>query len=237
MKTVGVLGGFGPETTAEFYVSVIEKNRKLNTNSHPEMLIHNSPVPFSLEEDAVKNAKGLDKFLPILLNGLKIIQDKVDFVVLPCNTLHIFIEDLRSASKKPVVSIIDEMVNEVKSRNLKRVGLLATMKTFKEKLYENKLKENGVRVVKPDAHDIVRLSQIIHLLLQGVKSDALKTELLVIIEDLKRKGAEELILGCTDLQLLILPEHSPLKLIDTIDVLANSTVRLMNEKEDSDVER
>ena len=227
MKTVGVLGGFGPETTAEFYVSIVNKNRILS-ESHPHVLIHNSPVPFSLEEDAVKNGRNLNRFLPILFDSVETIQNKVDFIVLPCNTLHMFIEDLRKASKKPVLSIIEEIANEAKLRKLKKVGLLATLKTFREKIYDKKLRENGIEVVKPSDADMIRLSQIIHLILTGVKSDSLKTELIAIISELKQKGAEEIILGCTDLQLLLKQKDSPLRLIDTMDVLANSTVRLMN---------
>ncbi len=227
MKTVGVLGGFGPETTAEFYVSVVNKNRSMS-DAHPSILIHNSPVPFELEENAVKNAKDLDKFLPILLNSLKIIEGESDFIVLPCNTLHMFIEDLRSVSKKPVLSIIEEISAEAKLRKLKKVGLLATLKTFRENIYDKKLRENGMEIVKPPERDMIRLSQIIHLILTGAKSDALKAELLVMADGLKQKGAEEIILGCTDLQLMLKKEDSPLPLIDTMDVLANSTVKLMN---------
>ncbi|MBI4177721.1 MAG: amino acid racemase [Candidatus Aenigmarchaeota archaeon] len=227
MKTVGILGGFGPETTAEFYVSVVAKNRPFS-GSHPAILIHNSPVPFDLEENAVKNAKNLEKFLPILLNSLEIIEDKSDFVVLPCNTLHIFIDDLRKASKKPVISIIEEVAAEAKAKKLKKVGLLATKKTLREKIYDTALAKNGIEAVTPDEHEINRLSQIIHLILTGVKSDGLKTELLVMIEGLKRRGAEAVILGCTDLQLLLKQGDSSLPLIDTMDVLANSTVRIMN---------
>ncbi len=227
MRIAGVLGGFGPETTAEFYVSVVNKNRSVN-DSHPNMVIHNSPVPFDLEEDAVKNANNLEKFLPILADSVRTIEDKVDFIVLPCNTLHIFIEDLRKTSKKPVISIIEEIAAEAKKRKLNKVGLLATLKTFREKIYDTALDKNGITVVKPSEIDMARLSQIIHLILTGVKSDGLKTELLVMVDDLKRKGAEEIILGCTDLQLLLKQEDSPLPLMDTMDVLANSTVKMIN---------
>ncbi|MBI4168087.1 MAG: amino acid racemase [Candidatus Aenigmarchaeota archaeon] len=236
MKIVGVLGGFGPETTAEFYVSIVEKNRSFS-GSHPNILIHNSPVPFGLEEDAVKNGRNLNKFLPILFDSVKIIQNKVDFIVLPCNTLHIFIEDLRKISKKPVLSIIEEIAVEVKQRSLKKVGLLATLKTFKERIYDTKLHENGIEVVKPSDSDMIRLSQIIHLILQGVKSDNLKTELIAITNGLKQNGAEAVILGCTDLQLLLKQSDSSLPLIDTMDVLANSTVKLINETEGKNARR
>jgi aspartate racemase len=172
-----------------------------------------------------------------LLDSVNVVQDKVDFIVLPCNTLHVFIEDLRRASKKPVVSIIDEVVNEVKSRGLKKVGLLAAMETFRSGLYESALAGNSVRVVKPSGQDRRRLSRIIHLVLKGVKSEALKTELVAMVGDMKRKGAEGVILGCTDLQLLLKQEDSSLRLIDAMEVLADSTVRMINGGEGSDGER
>jgi len=231
MNTAGVLGGFGPETTAEFYISVVNKNKKLNTHSHPSILIHNIPVPFQLEEDAVKNAKNLEKFLPLLLESTRALQSKADFIVLPCNTLHIFIDDIKRASKVPVLSIIDEVVNEVKNRKLSRIGLLATLKTFKEGLYETKLKEDGIQLIKPGMDDQKKLSRIIHLILKGVKSDDLKIELLSMVNDLRNRGAEEIILGCTDLQILIKPNDSPLRLIETMDVLADSTVKVINKPE------
>ncbi len=225
-KTVGVLGGFGPETTAEFYMALIGKSRRLG-DRYPRILINNIAVPFSLEEEAVKNAAGLEGFLPLLIEGVKLIEDKSDFIVLPCNTLHVFIDELRNASGKPVLSIIEETTKAVKSSGAKKVGLLASLKTFKSCMFDTKLAENGIEMIKPESSQQKRLSEIIHMILEGNKSDSIKEEVLRIVSQLKSEGAEAVILGCTDFQLLIKQEDSPVRLIDTMEVLAESVSRLV----------
>ena len=228
-KTVGVLGGFGPETTAEFYMALIGKSRRLG-DRYPRILINNIAVPFNLEEEAVKNAAGLERFLPLLIEGVKLIEDKSDFIVLPCNTLHVFIDELRSASGKPVLSIIEETAKAVKSSGAKKVGLLASLKTFESCMFDEKLAENGIEMIKPESCQQKRLSEIIHLILQGSKSSELKSEVVRIIEEMKNRGAEKVILGCTDFQLLIKQSDSPVNLIDTMEVLAESVSRLVAEE-------
>ena len=228
MKTLGIIGGFGPETTAKFYMSIVNKNRKIN-KSHPNVLIHNVPVPFDLENDAVRHAKNLEKFLPLLLDSVKILQDKADLIALPCNTLHIFMDDISAASKKPIVSIIDETVEEVKKRKLKRVGILATSTTINEGVFESMFLKNSVSVVKPSDQSQLRLSEIICNILQGKKSSGMRSILIAIINCMKAEGAEAIILACTDLQLLIKQTDTDLMLIDTMDVLANSVVNEINQ--------
>lgn len=227
MKTVGIIGGLGPETTAEFYMNIVKKNSKQNS-SHPRILIHNVPMPFSLEEDIVKNSKNEEKLLPLLLEGLDILQDKVDFIVIPCNTAHIFIDDVRKKSKVPVLSIIEEVVSEIKNENLKKVGILATSKSIQKKLFDSKLTANDIQCIKPNDIDQRKVSEIIHLILKGEKSNGLKAELLMIVNKLKDEGAGAIILGCTDLQLLLKQSDSPVRLIDTMEVLADSVVKVIN---------
>lgn len=226
MKTIGILGGFGPETTAEFYISIISKNRKLKRLGHPNILIHNSPVPFKLEEDAVKNARNIDKCMPLLINGIKALQNKVDFIVIPCNTLHVFVEKLRKESKVPIVSIVEETVNKINSRHFSKVGLLATPKTIKEKLFDDKLREIGVKLVRPNKIDQGKISKLIHMLLKGHKTSKMNLEFSKVVKTLQKTGVEAIILGCTDLQLLKQSDFS-IELIDTLDVLADSTVKAL----------
>lgn len=230
MKSVGIIGGLGPETTAEFYMNIIKKNSKQSIG-HPRILIHNVPMPFSLEEDIVKNSKSEDKLLPLLIEGLDILQDKVDFIVIPCNTAHIFVDEVRKKSRIPVLSIIEEVAKEVKNGNLKKVGILATSKTIQSKIFDSKLIASNIQCVNPDEDDQRRISEIIHLILKGMKSKELTLELLEIVNKLEDKGAEAIVLGCTDLQLLLKQTDSPIKLIDTMEVLADSVVKLINQKD------
>ena len=142
---IGIIGGFGPETTAEFYISIVNKNRTLG-KSHPDILIHSVPVPFDLEKSAVRDGRDIEEFLPLLLNSVKLLQS-ADIIALPCNTLHIFIEDIRKASRRPVMSILEEISKEIERREIRKIGILATTKTASSGILESKL--NNVSVWKP----------------------------------------------------------------------------------------
>ncbi len=229
MRTVGVLGGFGPEATAEFYVSIVSKNRALNKLSHPSILIYNVPNLFRLEEAAVKTDGNLQEFLPLLLSGVKMLERSSDFIALPCNTLHIFIDELRKSSRVPVLSILDETVGKIRKLGIRKAGILATTKTIKERLFEEKLGENGIETIKPSEAEQKTVSETIHRILQGEKTGEMRAELLGIVGNLKSRGAEAVVLGCTDLQLLINQKNSGVKIIDTVDVLADSVLERLLE--------
>ena len=220
---IGVIGGFGPETTAEFYMSIVNKNRA-SGKAHPDILIHNVPVPFELERSAVRDGKNLDDFLPFLLESTRLLNETCDIIALPCNTLHIFIDDIRKASRKPVLSILEETSKEIKRRKFSKLGILATTKTAESRILESKL--DGVQVLKPDARRQSRLSEIIHFVLQGKVSQKMKNEIICMIKDFEINGAQCVILGCTDLQLVVKQFDVGIPLIDTMDVLANSIINI-----------
>ena len=130
MKTVGIIGGLGPETTAKFQLEIINFCSKNNKNQRPPILSWNVPIPIKVEEDLILKNKS-KKFLPFLKNAAKILEKGgADFLVMPCNTLHIFIEDIRNAVNIPVLSIIDEAILTIRKRKIKKIGILATSKTI-----------------------------------------------------------------------------------------------------------
>ncbi|MBS3051247.1 MAG: amino acid racemase [Candidatus Aenigmarchaeota archaeon] len=225
---IGIIGGFGPETTAEFYISIVNKNRTLG-KSHPDILIHSVPVPFDLEKSAVRDGRDIEEFLPLLLNSVKLLQS-ADIIALPCNTLHIFIEDIRKASRRPVMSILEEISKEIERREIRKIGILATTKTASSGILESKL--NNVSVLKPPPASQSRLSEIIHCILQGKSSPGMKMELARMANELESRGAEGVILGCTDLQLLLKQQDVGVTIIDTLDTLANSVVMAAGDKND-----
>lgn len=218
---IGIIGGFGPESTAKFYMSIVNKNM-ISGNAHPDILIHNVPVPFELEEAAAKR-DNVDGFLPLLLDSVRLLKDRCDVLAMPCNTLHVFIDDIRRASQKPILSILEETSKEVERSGFSKVGILATTKTSNSGILESKL--GNVLVLKPSPDSQSRLSEIIHCILQCRCSSEMKTELVDMVNELKQRGAEAIILGCTDLQLMIKQSDTDVPLIDTMDVLANSVLR------------
>lgn len=227
MKTVGIIGGLGPEATAKFYLEIVSACSDLDEQSHPPILIYNVPLLLQLEKECIVKAKNEEKCLPFLIQAAKILEKGgADFLVMPCNSLHIFIEEIRKAVKIPVLSIVEETVKFLKKQNIKDVGILATSITINRGLYKLKLNDHVIKEVVPDSQDQAKLGQIIYNLVIGHYTDTDKQALDKITDSLIRKGAESIILACTDLQLLT-PQHPKIKIYDTMQILVNSTINEM----------
>src|SRR3989344_1177932 len=191
MKTIGIIGGLGPETTSEFYLDIVFSCQKKDKTARPSVIIASVPLPYQIEEDAISKNIGIERCLPFLVSEAKRLEKAgADFIVMPCNSLHIFIKDIRNAVKIPVLSIIEETVKFLKKNNFNKVGIVSTSATIKNKLYENAFQQNNKD----------------------------REELIQIINDFEKKEVDCVVLACTDLQLLI-PKHHSLKIFDTMKIL------------------
>lgn len=229
MKTVGVIGGLGPETTANFYLEVVFSSFEKNREARPPMLIWNVPLPYQVEEDFITKAEGEEKYIPYLVDAAKRLeQGGADFIVIPCNSVHIFIEEVRKAVTIPVLSIIEETVDFLKGKQITDVGVLATSATIRKQLYEGKLQENGITTHNPNENDQSRMGDIINHLVHSKHTDKDKEELLQIIDTFSSNGVKTIILACTDLQLLV-PKHENINIYDTMEILAQATVKKLLE--------
>ncbi len=225
MKTVGIIGGLGPETTSEFYLELIFSCQKLNKVNRPPILIYSVPLPYDIEEDAIARGKGEERCLPFILEAAKKLEKAgADFLVMPCNSLHTFIKDLRSAVKIPVLSIVEETTKFLKKENISKVGIISTSITLSKKLYETSLMANGIKQVAPDDFQQAKIGKMIHNLVSNRHGNRDREELIKIINDFENKGIDHVILACTDLQLLI-PHHPQLKIYDTMKIFAEATVQ------------
>ena len=119
MKNLGIIGGVGPETTTKFYLQVVSGCQKINKEHRPLILIYSLPLPFAMEEEAIVKNIGLEKYIPFLKNAaVELERSGADFLVMPCNSLHVFIKEIRDAVKIPVLSILEETVNFLKKENV-----------------------------------------------------------------------------------------------------------------------
>lgn len=225
MKTVGIIGGLGPETTAKFYLEILRSCLEKNQEARPPILIWSVPILYKLEEEILTRAEGEEKVIPFLLEaGRRLQKGGANFLVMPCNTLHIFIDEIRKSVDIPVLSIIDETVEFLKGENIGEVGILATASTLKRKLYQSRLEENGIKMLAPDSASQAQLGEIISRLVIN-KYDLNDTKRLIeMIDSFSEKGVKTAILACTDLQLLSL-QHPRVTIYDTMQILADSTVR------------
>lgn len=225
MKTVGVIGGLGPETTANFYLEVVFSTFDKNKIERPPMLIWNVPLPYKVEEDFITKAEGEEQYIPFLIDAAKRLEKGgANFIVIPCNSVHIFIEDVRRAVNIPVLSIVEETVQFLKEREIKDAGILATSATIRKQLYEGKLHENGIVTHNPSEEDQAQMGEIINHLVHSQHTDEDKKKLLQIIDTFATKGVKTILLACTDLQLLV-PQHDNVKIYDTMAILAQAAVR------------
>lgn len=224
MKTVGVIGGLGPETTAEFYLAVVFQCAQVANEHRPAILTWNVPLPYAVEEAALTKGAQVEKFLPYLKDAARRLEaGGADFLVMPCNTLHRFITEIRSAVKIPVLSVIDAVVQFLKERNVKDIGLVATGITIESGFYQHALTAAGIKCRLPDEFQQAKLARMIYGLVTNRYANHHRHELLEVINELDLQGTRTILLACTDLQALI-PHHPRLQIFDTMQILADSTV-------------
>jgi len=224
MKTVGIIGGLGPETTSEFYLDLIFSCYKKDKTSRPSVLISSVPLPYKIEEDLITKNEGAERYIPYLVaEAQRLEKSGVDFIVMPCNSLHVFITEIREAVSVPVLSIIEETVKFIKLNGFNKVGIVSTSATIENKLYETAFEEKGIGFACPDAYQQAKLGKFIHNLVIGQQNSRDREEFIRIIDAFTEKGVDCVALACTDLQLLI-PKHESLKIVDTMKILSDATV-------------
>lgn len=225
MRTVGIIGGLGPETTADFYLEVVFSFFDKNKNNRPPMLMWNVPIPNQVEEDFITRNQGAEKYLPFLLDAAQRLEKGgANFIVIPCNSVHIFIEEVRESVSIPILSIIDETVDFLKEKRITEVGILATSATIRQKLYDEKLKANNISIQFPSDEDQSKVGSIINSLVNSRNDQTDRQKILTIIDHMSSTGLKNIILACTDLQVLV-PKHPTIQIYDTMAILAQSTVR------------
>lgn len=226
-RVVGIVGGLGPETTSKFYLDLIARFRRF-CKFYPRVVIDSISFPFSIEEEIIVKSRNEQKLFPILVDSIKRLnRAQVDFIVIPCNTIHVFIEKLRSVSTVPILSVVEETVKLVKRMNYKKVGLLATTKTIDNKLYEKPLKENDIEVIFPAKREQKKVSKLIVKILRSSIGKNDRQILKKTIDVLSERGAEAIVLGCADLQLVLNQISCGLEIVDSLNILLQTTFNTM----------
>lgn len=221
-KKIGILGGMGPEATAQTYKEIIkifqERFGAKYDADFPELIIVSKPIP-----DVVESVENAQQTVALLNEGIQQLAGAgADFVIIACNTVQRFLPELRKTSAIPILGIAEEVAKRLQ---FKTAGLLATEATINARIFENALEPSGATVVKPDKKEQAAITSIILNIMNGKKTDADKAMLLLIIDSLKLSGAEAIILGCTDLPLLITQDDVSILVIDTTKINAEAAVK------------
>lgn len=225
MRIPGIIGGFGPEATAQFQLKLVEICHAQKQKFRPPMLIWNTPISLKTEENLLLKSKGIKEFLPFLLEAAKKLENAgADFIVLPCNTLHIFIEEIRNHVNIPLLSIIDETADFLSNKGIKNVGLLATKETVRNKIHENQLLKFNIKSILPSLIDQRKIDKLINKIIADPSNKHVRDTLSRISLKLIEKGTKDILLACTDLQ-LVFPKIPKAQVHDTLHILAQATVR------------
>jgi len=234
-KVIGILGGMGPESTAIFYQALIKQCQKQYgaqyDSDYPEIFIYNLPIP-----DVVEGLENAEETLAMIVKGAqKIDSIGVDFMVMPCNTAHYFYPDMAKSINIPFICIFLTTAKKIKSKGYKKVGFLSTETTVKYKSYDRDFEKNDIELILPEQEDAKLLTKIIMNILAGQKNTSDKQNLIEIIERLKAKGAEAIVLACTDLPILLKQEDTDMELFDTVEILAEATIQYSIGKIDNEI--
>lgn len=225
-KIVGILGGMGPEATADLFMKIIKNTPAKRDQEHLRVVIDNNPaIP---DRTAYILGKGQDP-RPLLVETAKNVERMgADLVAIPCNTAHYFHGDIQAALRVPVLHIMREVAEMLKGK-IKKAGLLASTGTIKTRLYEDFLREAGITVANPEGQDQEEVMDAIYSVkagdLQRGRSLSLKQG-----RNLVSLGAEAVIAGCTEIPLVLKDGDLAVPVIDATEVLARACVRLATEK-------
>lgn len=223
MKTIGVLWWLWPDTTAKFYLELINIFSQNKINIRPPILIWNTALSLDLEKNFLLTGEWITEYLPYLIEWAKNLEKGgADFIVIPCNSVHVLIEQIRRAVSIPVVSIIDETVNYLSAIWITLIWLLSTTATSKYQLYELPLLQKSIDIVKLDSDLQSKLDLVIFNIVNNISPQNNQKVIHEIVETMRSKQVKDILLACTDLQ-LICTNFYEFSLFDTMSILAKAT--------------
>lgn len=224
MKTIGLVGGTGWVSTLEYYRLINQLMNAKKGGLHAAQIIIYSLNYGEIDALSQKNDK-LSIMLTVKHAALKLEGAGVDCVLLGTNTMHQYAEDIEQSLRIPLLHIGEATANEIVKSSMRKVGLLGTKQTMEMDFYKEKLHEKGIETIVPDEEDRNFIHQCINqeLLLTRFLPES-KARFLDIIEKLKNEGAEGIILGCTEIPLLIKQEDCDLPLLTTTEIHARAAV-------------
>lgn len=216
MKTIGLIGGTSWVSTIDYYRIINQTvNDRLGNNSSAKILLYS----VNFEEIAIftreGNWKAIENILSTAAKNLEVAG--ADCMLLCANTMHIIAAEVQAAIDIPLIHIADVILKAIKKNDCKKVLLLGTKYTMEASFYSDRLQPQGIEIIIPDAveREIINNS-IYNELGKGIFLPATKQHYIDIIEKYKNQGAEAVILGCTEIPLIVKSSDCSIPLFDTL---------------------
>jgi len=226
MKTIGIIGGLGPESTVDYYKEIIAAfNARYDEMTYPEIIIYSVNIDEFMKFVETENWLGLSEWLLEKISSIH--QAGAQFAVIASNTPHIVFDEIKSKSPIPLLSIVEETCNKAQEMDLKNVGLMGTKLTMEADFYKKPFISKGMSVVVPSEKE----QQLIHHKLfseieLGIFKDSTREKLLAIAKRMvDEEGVDALILGCTELPLILTESKYGIPFLNTTAIHCESIIK------------
>jgi aspartate racemase len=227
MNTLGILGGMGPEAGLQFcsYVLELARTHGARTNAdYPHFLLSNLPVP-----DLIRDRNAEETAVRMVEEETRRLRTAgADTIVLACNTMHLFADRFVAASDGKFLSMVDAVTAVIRRDGVRRVGLLGSHTTMQSGLYAEPLRSLGVQVILPDETGRKEVVEIIFRIIAGEAGEEDRDRLHAIIAALREQGAEAVLLGCTELPLLVDPSMAGVPVYNSLRILAEAVFSFLS---------
>lgn len=221
--TVGIMGGLGPEATADFFSKLIAATPAASDQDHLHILIDNNPKVPNRHLAIRGESPSVGPDLVAMARRLE--EAGANFVVMVCNTAHAWTGDIRAAISIPFISVIEEVVDHIASTYAAcPVGLMAADGCLEAELYQDALKAKGFEPVLWEKDKLERFMALVFRIKAGERDDAMGPEMAALAEDLASRGASLIISGCTEIPLALDEADVHVPLISSSDLLVQRTI-------------
>jgi aspartate racemase len=221
LKTIGILGGMGPEATAYFFDLVVKNTRAAADQGHVPVVVYSRP---SVPDRTAAILRGGPSPLPHLVRGVKALHRAgADFAVMPCVTAHYFHSAVAARSPIPVVHLLEETVAYVRKRHprIRRIGLLASAGTVVSRIFHDSFEAAGIEVLVPPPREQKRVMEAIYGkkgIKAGFTTGPPRKAVLDVAAGLIHAGARGIVAGCTELPLVLGKDDLPVPLIEPMHI-------------------
>lgn len=231
MKKLGMIGGTGPESTVDYYQSIISKFQDAtgSKESLPELLIYSVNMYKIFELLQGGQEEELAEYLAAAVLSLE--RAGADFAVISANTPHIVFDKVQQKVNIPMISIVEETYRRTQQLELKKVGLLGTKFTMENDFFKEPFSANDQEIFVPNEDEQQFLhGKIVEELERGIVKEETKKEFLAIAEKLvERHNIEGIVLGCTELPMIFKPEDLDILQLNTVEIHVAKIVEMILE--------
>jgi len=230
-KKIGILGGMSPESTIAYYEYITRTyTERFGDYGYPEIIIYSVSfqpyVDWPQQERWDLVAQGLGEA------ARKLEAAGADFIVMATNTMHLVFDQVQASVQVPMLSLLDAVGEAILAGGIKKVGLLGTMYTMEKTFYQDALGRRGLTVLVPDPKDRQYVNAVIYdELVAGHIRDESRAGLIAVMRKLAERGAQGVILGCTEIPMLVTETDAGMPLFDTTAIHAEAALRYAVEDE------